>query len=96
MKETQWVPATVVLVAVGLLIGGASLLRTLADEQPEPAAVAPKFTSPSRTVIRPLPPPPLIDAELELTVAPPRVLVLPGPVGAEAPGAEPAKVLSEP
>lgn len=36
MKPNQWVPAAVVLVVVGLLTGGASLLRTFADERPEP------------------------------------------------------------
>jgi hypothetical protein len=93
MKHTQWVPATIVLVAVGILIGGASLLRTFADEHADSAA-NPVFKPATQEVPRTLPTPPAVtDAAPGLKIAAPHTATFVFP---EVSGAEATQVLDNP
>jgi hypothetical protein len=97
MKQTQWVPATIVLVAVGILIGGASLLRTFADEPSDSATASPVFKPATQACPRALPTPPSdTDAEPGLKIATPRAEAFVLPTDLEVSGAAATQVLDNP
>lgn len=96
MNQSQWVPA-IVLLGVGILIGGASVFRTIANEQPEATALVPEGTPPPKANLRRIPePPPISEPDQNFQVATPGAAVIDLPEGNEAAGAATAELDNTP
>jgi hypothetical protein len=83
MKQTQWVPATIVLVAVGILVGGAGPFRTRGRATGTNRCDS-RLRHPRGRPRQVPAPPPISEPDVELHVATPRAMAIPLPVGNEA------------